>query len=202
MISVALFRHVLSGTYPGESWTTTLHTTGNVALTAAQAAWESAVNAFWTGQLDALVHSAVVATEASTAEIDEATGKQMSRLAASLSLPGVATQGPLPPQVSVVLSLRTALATRAGRGRMYLPPYDKATVSQDGDMNATSQSATVTAANQFFQSLISDGLVPVIAHRNVPVTTTNITQFDVGSVYDTQRRRRNKLIESRQGGSV
>ena len=191
------FRHVAKGTYPGEAWSFTLHTSGTIALTAAQAAWNSAIGSFWTGNLDALVHTAVSLTEVSTASLDPTTGAQVSRLADDVSLPGVATGGLLPAQVSVVASLRTATATRAGRGRFYLPPFDKSTVTvTTGRLNSASVTACVNAVDALLSSLITDSLTPVIYHRS-SFTTTNLTQFDIGDVFDTQRRRRDKLIEAR-----
>lgn len=196
------FRHVAKGSYPGEAWSFTLHTSGTIALTAAQAAWNSAIGSFWTGQLDALVHTAVSLTEVSTASLDPGTGKQVSRLADDVSLPGVATTGLMPPQVTAVASLRTATATRAGRGRFYMPPFDKGTVvATTGRLSGASVTAAVAAVNAMMTSLIADSLTPVIYHRTT-FTTTNVTQFDVGDVFDTQRRRRDKLVEARTSQTI
>jgi len=196
------FRHVAKGSYPGEAWSFTMHTSGTIALTAAQAAWNAAIQAFWTGQLDALVHTAVSVTEVSTASLDPGTGKQVSRLADDVSLPGVATTGLMPPQVTAVASLRTATATRAGRGRFYMPPFDKGTVTAaTGRLSAGSVTVAVSAVDALMTSLIADSLTPVIYHRT-SFTTTNITQFDVGDVFDTQRRRRDKLVEARTSQTI
>ena len=191
------FRHVIKGSYPGEAWSFTLHTTSTEALTAAQPAWKAAVQAFWTGALDALVNTNVSVTEVSTASLDPVTGGQVSRLADDVSLPGVAATGLLPPQLTAVASLRTATATRKGRGRFYLPPYDKSFVSAStGRLNSTAVSTTVSAVNTLLQSLITSSLSPVIYSRTTH-TGILVTQFDVGDVYDTQRRRRDKLVEVR-----
>jgi len=199
---MTVFRHVAKGTFPGESWSFTLHTEGTIALTAAQAAWSSALGTLWTDSLDALVNENVSLTESSTASLSDETGAQVSRLSDDEDLPGVATQGLLPPQCTVVVSLRTALATRAGRGRFYLPTFDKGTVTVSGGrLNSTSITAVVTAAGDMLGSLISDNLTPVIYSRTTRETQT-VTQFDVGDVIDTQRRRRDKLIEVRTGDSV
>lgn len=199
---MTVFRHVAKGTFPGESWSFTLHTEGTVALTAAQAAWHSAIDTLWSDSLDALVNSNVSLTETSTASLSDSTGAQISRLSDDESLPGVASQGLLPPQCTVAVSLRTALATRAGRGRFYLPTFDKGTVTAAGGrLNGTSVTATVTAVGDMLESLIADDLTPVIYSRSA-LTTQPITQYDVGDVIDTQRRRRDKLIEVRTGGSV
>jgi hypothetical protein len=192
---MALFRHVMMGTTPGEEWSCTLHTTGTNTLSSAQTAWSSAVSALWTGELDAIITPDVVVTEVSTATIDPATGKQLSRLIDDVSLPGVDAGEMLPFQCAVSVSWRTAVATRAGRGRMYLPPL-AGTVLDTGRVSAAAVGDIVGAVEAFWNSLNGDGLAPVLFGRTT-FTQTPITGADVGDVIDTQRRRRNKLIEVR-----
>lgn len=191
------FRHVAKGSYPGEAWSFTLHSTSSSTLASVQASWNAAIQAFWTGALDALVHTGVSLTEISTASLNSTTGAQVSRLADDVSLPGVAVVGLLPPQLSVVASLRTDLATRAGRGRFYLPPFDKGTVdATTGRLAATAVTDTLAAVNTLLTDLIAASITPVIYSRTTHGTTT-VTQVDIGDVFDTQRRRRDKLIEAR-----
>lgn len=195
-----LFRHVASGTFPGEQWTFTLHTAGLGSLTSAQTTWEGATGAIWTGQYDALVPPEVVMTEVTTASLDETTGGQISRLSTGVTRPGVAVAEMLPFQCSVAVSTRSDLATRSGRGRFYLPALAEGNTAS-GRLSSTAQAAIVTAANQFFSSLDTGGLNPVLLNRTTLVQTP-ITQFDVGDIIDTQRRRRNGLIEQRTTASV
>lgn len=197
---MALYRHVCMGTFPGEEWIFTLHTTGTPSLDAAQTAWSNAISALWTGELDAVVATNVEVNEVTTASIDEATDKQLSRLSSSLSLPGVATAVSLPPQVATVVSLRSTTATRRGRGRMYLPPLASSAVAA-GRLSGAAQGAVVAAAKAMFDSLTGAGLTPIIRARDLHQSTT-VTSFDVGDVFDTQRRRRNKLIEQRQSSPL
>ncbi len=196
---MALYRHVAKGR-PGEVWTFTLHTTGLGDLTSAQTAWESATGALWTGQLDALMCTDVAMTEVSTASLDEATGRQISRVATGVTRPGTAVGACLPFQCAPVVSLRTDLATRSGRGRFYLPALAEGNTTA-GRLLLASQQAIVTAAQQFFASLDTGGLQPILLSR-VSLAQTPVTSFDVGDVIDTQRRRRNQLVEQRITGSV
>lgn len=193
---MAIFRHVLSGTTPGEIWSFTLHTEGSLDVDAAATAFTSASTAFWTGSMDALFATDVVATQASTATLSEATGGQITRRITGLSLPGTATEEMLPFQVAVVVSLRSALATRSGRGRFYLPPLTTASL-ESGRLVETDQSAVANYASTYLQALDTAGLAPVIWGRT-SLTATPVTELDVGDVFDTQRRRRGSLIESRQ----
>lgn len=197
---MAVFRHVMLGTTPGEEWSCTLHTAGTGSLASAQTAWSSAVGALWTGELDAIVTADVVVTEVSTASLNETTGAQISRLLDDVSLPGVAAGEMLPFQCASVISWRTALATRAGRGRMYLPPLAVSTVDT-GRLSAAAVTAVVNAATAFVNSLDGSGLNPILFSRTT-FAQTAITGGDVGNVIDTQRRRRNKLIEARTSFAV
>lgn len=190
-----LFHHTFSGTTPGEGWSFNVHTTGAGTLAAAQAGAVAAANAIWTGHLDALIAPLVSLTEVSTASIDETTDKQISRLADDVSLPGTATTEMLPFQVALAVSWKTALATRAGRGRIYLPPLAAGTVD-DGRPSAATVTAVVGGANAFWAALNTAGLQLVIRHKG-PHTSTAVSGGNVGNVFDTQRRRRNKLIEVR-----
>lgn len=189
------FHHSLSGTTPGESWSFNIHTTSQGNLAAAQATWVAAVNAFWTGKFDATTTSDVVATEAATASLDPTTGKQVSRLANGLSLPGVATGEMLPFQCATTVSWKTALATRAGQGRIYLPPTSVGTI-ENGRLAGWAVTAVVEAVQAMWAALNTGGLQLVIYGRTSR-TTTPVTTANVGNVIDTQRRRRNKLIEVR-----
>jgi len=197
---MALYRHVAKGSFPGETWTFTLHTTSAGSLTAAQTSWEGATDALWTGQLDALMCTDVVMTEVSTASLDETTGRQISRVATGVSRPGTAVGACLPFQCAPVVSLRTDLATRSGRGRFYLPALAEGNTSA-GRLTTTAQNAIVTAAQQFFASLDTGGLAVVLLNRTT-LAQTAVTRFDVGDVIDTQRRRRSQLVEQRISGSV
>ena len=190
-----LFHHSFSGTTPGETWSFNVHTTGSGSLAAAQAGAVAAANAFWTGHFDALTTADVSMTEVSTASLDEATDKQISRLADGVVLPGVATGQSLPPQVALGVSWKTALATRAGQGRIYLPPLAVSFVFGER-ANVSSVDGVVAGINAFWAALNTAGLQLVVRGKKTHVSTP-VVRGNVGNVFDTQRRRRNKLVEVR-----
>jgi hypothetical protein len=193
---MTLFRHVASGTYPGgEVWSFTLHTQGAPTATVAEAAFVTATAALWTGKLDGVISTQISMTGCSTASIDPLTGKQITRLADVVARPGVAVGEPLPAQVALVISMRSDLATRAGRGRFYLPPLDVSSTAS-GKVAAGKLTTVVTAVKAMLDSLIGAGLQPVLYGKTTHLSTT-VTKFDVGNVWDTQRRRRDKLVEVR-----
>ena len=81
------------------------------------------------------------------------------------TVPGTATGESLPPQVSEVVTLRTAKVGRANRGRIYLPPLDEGSNDASGRIAA----AAKTALDGFAQGLLSvmsqGGAVPAVLGR-------------------------------------
>lgn len=198
---MTVFANVVSGTFPGETWSFTLHTEGTGSITSANSAAVAFWNLLWGGvatptdSIKQLIPTTVESVEVSTASLDPVTGKQVARVITPDVKGGTNANDALPPQCSIAVSLRTASATRSGRGRFYLPVF---AVDKDaaGVLDGTSQSEVAAAAQGALQSLVSAAFVPVIYHRSTK-STTNVTSIDVGNVFDTQRRRRDKLIETR-----
>lgn len=196
---MAIFRHVISGTTPGEIWTWTMHTDSTLEVDAAQAAWTTAVSGYLEDGSPPLTNSfptSVVATQTSTALLSGATGAQVTRRISAINIPGTSADEMLPYQIAVAVSLRTDLATRAGRGRFYLPPVST-TLLADGRIPAANVELLADRSQDFLQALATAGLDPVIYHR-ASNDSTPVTSVDVGDVFDTQRRRRNSLIEVRE----
>ncbi len=190
---MALYRMVASGTTPGESWSFTLHAEGSLSTADAATAFGDALTAAWAGGMDDVTTADVDCTLASVAALDPATDGQLTRVEVVLALTGVAAGEMLPYQCATVISLLTDSATRHGRGRFYLPPLATGTVD-GGLISAAAITSLDTAWTAFFDSLNTDGLNPVVRNRTGHISTP-VTGARVGNVFDTQRRRRNKLVE-------
>lgn len=197
---MALYRHLAAGVTPGEVFNFSVWSNGNASLAAAHAAWDTALQTFWSGAVDALVANEVSITGTSTAEVDVATGKQSTRVDSAVSLPGTSAAEMLPFQCAVAVSLRTVFATRSGRGRFYLPPLSVATIA-GGRVTPANQTIIADSAQDMMATLQGAGLQPVVYSRIARAAVT-ITRIDVGDVVDTQRRRRNKLVEERVSRTV
>lgn len=116
----------------------------------------------------------------------------------------------LPPQVSLVASLRnTTPRGLATKGRMYLPGVS-AMVQATGKLDPFTRDAIATNLKTFFDAIYNDADLPgnpvlISVGRGALHTDGNIrriTSIKVGDVYDTQRRRRNALQESYKGLNV
>lgn len=125
------------------------------------------------------------------------------------SPPVGATAGePLPPQCSLVASFKSGYHSgTATNGRMYLPGIKNGISAATGQMAAAD---TLRICNRFveFINSVNTATVPGGAGKLIlvgkagqslvpPHTAKNayVTQVRIGSVYDTQRRRRNGLKE-------
>lgn len=124
----------------------------------------------------------------------------------STQIIGTGTAGTVPESVALVVTLKSAVAGRTGRGRTYLTGFDTDFV--DGNGHATSG---LTAAATDFMKCVSDALVAssldlCVAHREhdeytspstgltvlaSPASTARVEQIIVqDNVFDSQRRRK------------
>lgn len=121
----------------------------------------------------------------------------------------------LPPQVTLVASLRTAQVGSGGRGRMFLPGLSNAQYTGNGtaDSTAVLQYATGVAQLLTDVSLGPQANVPWVRPIVAATTATPgggraygpyavIDTVRVGNIYDTQRRRRRSAIETVQSVAV
>lgn len=97
------------------------------------------------------------------------------------------------PQVALVASLRTAGFGRAFRGRMYFPcsnPPNAVT----GRIGGSTAGAAAVAVKNYLSAWKAGGSIPVLISRSRG-TSTNLTYVEVDSVLDTQRRRRDQIVD-------
>jgi hypothetical protein len=181
----------------------TLHANATITNTAMMTAWLAALDDQWSNaahKFATLANSNVGLDSATVVEIDVATGKQLSRLDQAHSIPGLGVGTSMPPEVAECVSLRTLLPQRAGRGRFFMPPIETGNVSA-GKIAAAAVTIIANGAAGMIGILKSNGATPVLYGRTSHVTR-NITSIDVGNLFDTQRRRQNKTIETRTSVTV
>lgn len=102
----------------------------------------------------------------------------------------------MPPEVAVVASLRTGGRGPRNRGRMYLP-FTCAT-NASGLIASASRTTITTAAKTMFDGIVDGipGASPAVVHA-AGLTFSSVTRVQVGDHWDAQRRRQNKLPETR-----
>lgn len=191
----------------GEVFSFTLHC-DNVAgtLSGAGSAWHTALGLLWNGvaspadSIKQLI-STTIGIDASVVDaLDPLTGKNDAQLVTAETLVGTSAADPLVNQAAVVVSLRTAKATKAGRGRFYLPPFGEDETTA-GLLLATPRGQVATAAQKMIQSLNGAGYTVGVWHRN-SLTQDAVVSVDVSNVIGTQRRRRDKIVPVRSSLSV
>lgn len=146
---------------------------------------------------------------------DSVTGRHVTELGITdvLGSPQVfTTQGQAatqyqPDQIAVAVSLLTAKPGRSGRGRVYLPVLSIAGIVNSRLTTAQAQ-AFATDFAVFLDAIKSDTTVGVgpfpicIQSRKGPGVPPPVNRVQVGDVFDTQRRRRDKLVENYASADV
>jgi len=98
-----------------------------------------------------------------------------------------------PAQIAVSASLRTGRRGPAGRGRMFLPLSGAGITS--GALTSANQTTIAQAVKAFIENVHAVG--PVAAVVNPAVNTYSaVDRVQVGNLFDTQRRRRNGVVET------
>jgi len=193
----------------GDQWQTGLHVnSASPDPAVVGAAWSDAVTLLWDGDggtvagIKGLVTSTTTLVQLFATSLDLTTGKGTAQYEAGVAFAGTGTGDAGVPQSAPVISLKTDLPTRAGRGRMYLPALDTAAMETDGLISSASVAVLVAAASAMLESLQGDGCVPTIYHRAQPDlsivgSTDDVTSSSILNVPGVQRRRRNKVVGTR-----
>lgn len=192
---MAVFLHKMSGPgTAGDVWICTMHSSGAGSLATVHTAWSTFVQSIVTGSLGAVWTPAVSITSLSTVQLDPITGKQTAATSSGVALVGTASGTQPSPRDSIVLSKRTVVPTKAGRGRMYLPGPAGASIGTNGLLIG---SVATTIANSIGNALtiFKSTSQPVIFHKTTK-TVDNITYVAVGTVLGTQTRRTNRVFNA------
>jgi hypothetical protein len=198
---MALYQNRFIGTLPeGDTFTFSWWTDSTQNLATVQAGNVQWAQDLWAGAssgagLQDLLPSSCVLTTVRTGLITQETGQQQAVDEDTVNLPGVATGNSLPNDVALVVSLRTNLANRRGRGRFYLPSLVATTLTAAGRLDPTAQQNIVDSLANAWNGYTGVG-DPVVYSRTQR-TIEDVISFDVGDLFDTQRRRENKVSQSR-----
>lgn len=178
----------------------------SVSIDTSQSNAVSWAEAFWAGPgagdgYTAYTSDSVGIDRITTGEINMLTGQQQALRETTTSITGSVIGDALPAEVALVVSLRTALANRTGRGRFYLPQPALPILDEDGNVATAAQNAIVAALTTAWTAANSAGENPVVYSRTARATRA-ITSFDVGDILDVQTRRTNNLTQQRVSASM
>jgi hypothetical protein len=141
-------------------------------------------------------------TDITITDLDDA---DHASLLFSVNLGGTSsTKDPLPLQDAIVGSLRTAVNSRRGRGRMFLGGWAitavEATVSNTSGPPIVDPAVLTSIANAYTDLIGAladvDVVLGVVSITATPDEFNAITQVKVNNVFDIQRRRANKQVAS------
>jgi len=204
---MALYQHRFRGTTEqSELFVFSWWAQSNRSLSAANAAavtWLADLMAGATAGngLEDHLTTGVIFDRVSTGEITPSTGTQVALAETSITSPGVVATAALPADVALCISLRTALANRRGRGRFYLPQPSAASSTTTGLVSSdtiTDLGASLEAAWTGYNT----GTDRPVVYSRASRSSQNITSYDIGNHWDTQRRRDNSQTESRTSTSM
>jgi len=113
------------------------------------------------------------------------------------SIAGAYGGNPLPPQISPVVSLLTGLPGARNRGRMYFPSLGANANDSTGSILEAAQHLLCEKVADFFTAVNGAGVdVTSCIYSGAQSSVVPITSVRVGTVWDTQRRRRDNLTET------
>lgn len=202
------FRLVAKGVLPaGDIWMTGFQVDADFGETAdtTLASWVTAWALFWNGtgasdDFKSLAKTTVTTFEQTSTEVGN-DGKNITQAISTVALAGTATDDCMPQETCPVISLRTANASKAGRGRLYLPPLTEASNAGSGVMVTGSQTQLADAAQNLIQSLNGASMSVGVFHRRL-LTFDPVTACDVANLFRVQRRRQNAVTTVRSRRTV
>jgi len=162
-------------------------------------AWQNALKSGGT-PLPPLYNASTIWSAIVADTVDVATGKVVDRSFGTVQMLGTGSGSTaiLPPGVAVAVTLRTILPGPTGRGRFFLPPPLVTAVSTTGRLTPAALT-TISGALANAVTAIGGLAAPIspavysIKHRSFQPCSRG----DVGDVFDSQRSRRDKLVEAR-----
>lgn len=200
---MANYLHTASGTLGGFPWSVTAKSVSASNEAAAESAWGGGWAAMWgDAAFKARYGTDAELTETSTSTAS-ATWKQTTVTRTTHALAGTQTQS-LPYQTAVVVTLRSALATKYGHGRWFLPAPAVGTLATAGYvMSAAALADFVTGVNAAFAAWHGILTLQVLHRRGTidgtrgALTTDPVISGDIAEKFVIQKRRADKAAITR-----
>lgn len=130
-------------------------------------------------------------------DVTESWGTQWSMYATGARPVGGSATTCMPYEVSCCVSLQTDHRGPSGKGRFYLPPMSKDSITVHGLHNMGVVSPVIVAVGNYIDDVkASTDLKPIVVSRTHRILN-EITSINCGIVPDSQRRRRRSISEAR-----
>lgn len=185
----------MSGPNPGgDVWNAGVHSNSAQSLAAVHAQFVTSITTFWSAATEAIFPAGERVTQLQTNQLDPVSGKNVAQANTTVSFVGTGAGSAMPPRVCTVVSLRTALPTRAGRGRLYLPAPIAAACDANGQLTAANAAVLATNFAAFCTGMTT--IAPIVVYHTLTKSGTVVTSAAVNTVLGTQRRRTNKIPSS------
>jgi len=198
---MAYFRHVVGGLTPvGTRWSTTLHSQSSATITTVHTAWSTFMTSFIGTTLAPMWNTHTTANLVTTYQLDAVTGKATTLASGTLAIPGTGTGGSVSSRDAFVITLRSAIAGKLGRGRMYWPSPDDSHYTTTGQF-VTADMTTVKNGFASAYGTFKATTIPVVWHKLTKLGDA-IVEVDININPGTQSRRTNKAAPVRVGSSV
>lgn len=190
----------------GDFWSTSMHLVSARSITLVHTTWETFLNSFVGGTLAPIWPDDQQCNQAITTLINEANGKNVSRVQSTVNHPGTGVGGTLSQRDCITVGLKDGTPTRSGRGRMYWPPPAAGSLDADGLILPATAASIASGFKAAVDALdVADQLV--IYHRPVKAgpggvppavngSVTSVVNITVGIIPTTQRRRTNRVTNA------
>ncbi|MBA0087586.1 MAG: hypothetical protein HRJ53_21585 [Acidobacteria bacterium Pan2503] len=197
------YLHKAGGTLStGFPWSIGMVSTSADSEAAAQTVWDNGIVAMWTtAAFNALVPTGTILTYTSTSTANAAF-KQTTKTQTTHNTPGSATQGPAFGS-SMIVTWRSASATKWGHGRWYLPAFGPTSLATAGYwLSATAVGDIVSAVNAGLVLWVGPLNFQILHRKNTLTgptadTLTPVIGGDVSNKLAIQRRRGDKFVPTR-----
>lgn len=134
------------------------------------------------------------------AEFDLASGKQLAAVEEPYEQSGRSLEPPLPHQVALGVSLRTARTGAGYRGRLFLPSPTWEVLDAYGLAQGPFCANVVTALQSAWGGASAIGTA--VLYRRLAAAVEPLTSIDIPSVWVTRRSRSTDLVGSRTAGDL
>ena len=190
----------------GDQFVTNFHVESSQALNAVHALCAQAVETFWT-TLKVHLPTTAILRDIITTELNPTNGKNVAAQESSPNIAGTGVGTASPQNACILVSLRTANASKAGRGRQYYPAPVTTDLNSDGSLNNAAALAIDAAYGAMATTINGSGNL-IVQHGGFdgrvngvptykPLSSSVVTSTQVSEILATQRRRTNKVTPRR-----